>query len=160
MYYKNILYFNINSWRSVTLLTFLAILPNFLGMINIATPFGFKLHIFQYLIFLAAIIYGPMGGLISGTFGSLFTSITLNNPYIIIGNMILGFFVGFFTRLKWNTILAVLAAFLIQLPWLYYSDIYLAHMPVNIVYSLIIALFFSNLLWAIVAHYTAKHITT
>ena len=86
MNYKNIFYFNLKySWKSITLLTFLAILPNFFGMINFTTPFGFKIHIFQYLIFIAAIIYGPVGGLISGAFGSLFTAITLNNPYILIG---------------------------------------------------------------------------
>jgi uncharacterized membrane protein len=159
MNYKNIFYFNVkNSWKSITLLTFLAILPNFFGMINFQTPFGFKLHIFQYLIFLAAIIYGPIGGLISGAFGSFFTSISLNNPYILIGNIILGFFVGFFTRLKWNVILAVLTAYLIQLPWLYYSDIYLAHMPVKVVQGLILALFLSNTLWSVVTLLTYKPI--
>lgn len=159
MDYKNIFYFNIkNSWKSITLLTFLAILPNFFGMINFQAPWGFKIHIFQYLIFLAAIIYGPTGGLISGAFGSLFTAITLNNPYIIIGNIILGFFVGFLTRLKWNVILAVLTAYLIQLPWLYYSDIYLAHMPVKVVHGVIIALFLSNMLWSTVASLTYKPI--
>lgn len=159
MNYKNIVYFNVkNSWKSVALLTFLAILPNFFGMINFQTQWGFKIHIFQYLIFLAAIIYGPIGGFISGAFGSLFTAITLNNPYVLIGNIILGFFVGLFIRLRWNAVIAVLTAYLIQLPWLYYSDIYLAHMPIKVVQGVIIALFLSNMLWSIVTLLTYKPI--
>ena len=129
--YGNILDFNIKwTWKTITLLSFLAVFPNILGLYS-TTIFGVRIHFFQYLIFLAAIIYGPSGGLISGAFGSVWTAIALNNPYILIGNMILGFFIGFFIRLKWNIILAVLTAYLIQLPWLWLTDIYLAHMPVK-----------------------------
>ncbi|MFH2027920.1 MAG: hypothetical protein ABIJ08_02165 [Nanoarchaeota archaeon] len=159
MQYKNI--FNLNNeitWKSMTMLFFLAIMPNFLGMINIETQWGFKIHFFQYLIFLAAVIYGPTGGLISGAFGSFYTSITMNNPYIAIGNMILGLFVGLLVRLRWNMILAVLTAYLIQLPWLYYSDIYLAHMPFNVVIGVIIALSISNTIWAIMTRITYKQV--
>jgi len=35
---------------------------------------------------------------------------------------------------------AVLAAFAIQLPYLYVTDVYLAHMPVNVVYGVIATL--------------------
>jgi len=156
---KNIFLLDINlAWKSITLLALLAILPNFFGMINISTPWGFKIHTFQYLIFLAAIIYGPIGGFVSGAIGSLFTAISLNNPYVMVGNIILGFSVGILTRLNWNIILSVLTAYLIQLPWLYYSDVYLANMPVSIVQGLIFALFLSNLLWAGVALMTYKPI--
>lgn len=155
---KNIFNFNIN-WnpKTISLLTFLAIFPNILGLLNI-TLFGVKIHFFQYLIFLAAMLYGPKGGLISAGFGSLYTAILLNNPYIIIGNMLLGFITGFLIRLKWNIILAALTAYLIQLPWLIITDIYLAHMPISIVKGIIIALFISNLLWAIVAKTTVRYI--
>ena len=147
MQYKDMFSFKL-SWKSISLLAFLAVFPNFFGMMNISTAFGFKIHFFQYLVFLAAVIYGPVGGLISGAFGSVFTASALGNPYIAIGNMILGFFVGFFFRLKWNLVLAVLTAYLIQLPWLYYSDVYLAGMPVKVVYGVIITLFISNMVWA------------
>jgi len=159
MQYKNIFDFDVkNSWKSISLLAFLAIMPNFLGMINISTSWGFKIHFFQYLVFLAAIIYGPLGGAVSGAFGSLFTAVMLNNPYILVGNVILGFFVGVLFRLNWNIVLAALGAYLIQMPWLYYSDIYLAHMPVKVVYGVIIALFFSDILWAGLAWITYKPI--
>jgi len=159
MEYKQIFNFDIKlTWKSISLLAFLAIFPNFLGMINLPTAWGFKIHLFQYLVFLAAIIYGPTGGLISGAFGSVFTVITMNNPYILIGNMMLGFFVGFFVRLKWDIILAVLTAYLIQMPWLYYSDVYLAGMPVKVVYGVIIALLISDLLWGFFAKLSYKKI--
>ena len=159
MQYKNIFNFDIKiTWKSISLFAFLAIFPNFLGMVNLPTVWGFKIHLFQYLVFLAAMLYGPFGGLISGAFGSVFTATALHNPYILIGNMILGFFVGFFFRLKWNIVLAVLVAYLIQLPWLYFTDVYLAGMPIKVVYGVMVALLISNLVWAFGAKYSYKHI--
>ena len=156
--YGNILDFNIKwTWKTITLLSFLAVFPNILGLYS-TTIFGVRIHFFQYLIFLAAIIYGPSGGLISGAFGSVWTAIALNNPYILIGNMILGFFIGFFIRLKWNIILAVLTAYLIQLPWLWLTDIYLAHMPVNIVKGIVITLFASDTIWAAAVWLSYKYV--
>lgn len=155
---KNILNFNIKwTWKTLTLLAFLAIFPNVLGLYH-TTIFGVRVHFFQYLIFLAALIYGPSGGLISGAFGSMYTAIALHNPYIIIGNMLLGTLFGLFIRLKWNIILAVLTAYIIQMPWLWVTDIYLANMPVNVVKGAVIALFFSDILWAIIAKFTYKKI--
>lgn len=156
--YKHIFNFNIKwTWKTLTLLSFLAISPNILGLFH-TTILGVRIHFFQYLIFLAALIYGPYGGLISGAFGSLYTAIALNNPYIIIGNIILGGLFGLFIRLKWNLIIAALAAYLIQMPWLWVTDIYLAHMPISVVNGIVIALFFSDLLWAAVAGLTYKRI--
>jgi len=145
------------TWKTISLLSFLAIFPNVLGLFH-TSIFGIRIHFFQYLIFLAAIIYGPLGGLVSGAFGSIWTVAALNNPYIAIGNMILGFFVGFLIRLKWNIILAVLTAYLIQLPWLWITDIYLAHMPINVVKGAVVALFISNIIWAAIAGLTYEKI--
>jgi len=155
MEYKN---YHIWNWKAISLLIFLAIFPNFLGMINISTSFGFKIHFFQYLVFLAAVIYGRYGGLAAGAFGSVFSAVMLNNPYIVIGNMLLGFFVGYFFENKINIILSVLLAFLIQLPWLYFTDVYLVGMPVKVVYMIMVALFVSNMLWACLVKLTYKSI--
>lgn len=156
--YENIFGFNIKwTWKTISLLAFLVIFPDILGIFH-TTIFGIRIHFFQYLIFLAAIIYGPLGGLISAAFGSIYTAIALNNPYIIIGNMILGMLFGIFIRLKWNVILAALTAYLIQLPWLWITDIYLANMPVDVVKGIVVALLFSNILWAAVAKVTYKRI--
>ena len=156
--YKNIFGFNIGwTWKTIVLLGFLAVLPNFLGLIH-TTVFGVRIHFFQYLIFLAAAIYGPLGGAISGAFGSVYTAAALNNPYIVLGNIILGTFTGLFFRFKMHLVLAAMGAYLIQLPWLWFSDIYLAHMPVNVVRGVVVALFISNAMWATVAWLSYKKI--
>lgn len=142
----------------MSLFAFLAFFPNFIGMLNLPTVWGFKIHLFQYLVFIAAAIYGPMGGLVSGGFGSLFTAMTLNNPYIIIGNMLLGFLTGFFLKKGINLIIAVLMAYAIQMPWLWLTDVYLAHMPIVVVNRVVIALFFTNIIWALAAYYSYKSV--
>ena len=158
MNYKNIFNFDINwTWKTISLLGLLAIFPNILGLYSI-TIFGVRIHFFQYLIFLSALIYGPFGGLISGAFGSFYTAMALHNPYVVVGNIILGTLFGIFVRLKWNIIIAALAAYLIQMPWLWYSDIYLAHMPLAVVKGIVIALFFSDVIWAFVASLTYRQV--
>lgn len=149
-----------NEWnyKSISVLIILAVLPNVLGLINLPTLWGFKIHLFQYAVFLAAAIYGPFGGLISGGVGSVFTSMMMKNPYIIIGNMALGFFCGLFLRKGAGMIKAVLFAYIIQMPWLWLTDVYLAGMSVNMVNGVVIALLVSDLFWAIVTKYSYKPI--
>jgi uncharacterized membrane protein len=157
MEYKNIFSFDVEwNYKTIGLFLFLLALPNLLGMINIATPFGFKLHFFQAAIFLAALIYGPVGGLASGLVGSAYTAAMMGNPYIVVGNVLLGFFVGLFARYGMKTVFAVWLAFIIQLPWLVLTDYYLVHLPIAFIISLVVALAVSNTVWAIVAHYAAK----
>lgn len=156
--YKNIFDFNIRwNWKTVSLFLMLAAFPNILGAFH-GSVFGVRIHFFQYLIFLAAVIYGPFGGAISGAFGSVYTALALNNPYIVVGNIILGFFVGFFVRKGLNAVVAVLMAYAIQLPWLWVTDVYLAHMPVGVVNMIVIALLISNIIWGVFAWLTAKQI--
>ncbi len=153
--YKN--FFGVNfSYRSVLLLAFLALFPNLLGLIVLPTPFGFKFHLFQIAVFLAALLYGKWGGALSGAAGSVYTAIALNNPFIIGGNIILGFSTGFFAK-RTNIVFAVLAAYAIQLPWLYYTDL-LAGMPEPAVRGVVVALLFSNVVWAAVAALIYKRI--
>jgi uncharacterized membrane protein len=146
------------NYKTVTLFAVLLFLPNLLGMINVGTAIGFKIHFFQIAIFIAALIYGPFGGLLSGLIGSFYSAIIMNNPYIIIGNMILGFFAGYFCRKRFNTIVAVLLAFCIQLPWIVLTDFYLVGLSMPFIYSLILALLVSNILWAFIAHHSYKPI--
>lgn len=155
----NLLSFNIKwNYKTIGLFVFLLVLPNFLGMINISTPWGFKIHFFQLAIFIAALIYGPKGGLLSGLVGSTYSAFLMHNPYIIGGNVILGFFVGLFVRFGWPTIFVVLLAYLVQLPWLIITDYYFVHLPISFIKALIIALLISNIIWATVAHYFVKFI--
>lgn len=157
MEYKNIFGIELN-YKSISMLALLAILPNLLGMLNLPTVFGFKIHTFQYIVFIAAAIYGPLGGAISGGVGSMFTTFALNNPYIVVGNIILGFVVGFMIRSGWGMIQSVLIAYTIQMPWLYLTDVYLAGMPQALVVNIMIALLISNIVWATVARFTYKPI--
>lgn len=154
----NIFKFNLScNWKSIILFSFLLIFPNILGLFH-STIFGIRIHYFQYLIFIAAIIYGPIGGLLSGMCGSIHTALALNNPYIIIGNMILGFFVGLFYRTNNRIIISVIIAYLIQLPWLWITDLYFANMHVNIVKGIVVGLLISNIIFAIITKLTYKKI--
>ncbi len=145
------------SFKSLAVLAMLAVFPNLLGMIVLPTPFGFKFHFFQILIFLAAALYGKWGGAASGAFGSIYVAIALNNPYIILGNILLGFFTGIFAK-RINLMSAAIFAYAIQLPWLWYSDIFLAGMPVPVVNGVMWALLFSNIVWATVAMLLVKKV--
>lgn len=129
-------------------------MPNFLGLFSFQTPFGFRIHFFQYLIFLVAATYGPIGAAAVGAIGSVYTAVALHNPYVIIGNVILGFFAGLLV--KRTSVVAAMAAYLIQLPWLWISDVYLAGMPIPAVKVAIVSLFVSNLLLAGLAQLTSR----
>jgi len=158
MNYKNI--FGIETeWNSkrILLLISLLIFPNFLALFHFQL-FGLRIHFFQYLIFLAAFIYGSIGGILSGGLGSLYTAIALNNPYIAIGNIILGGFTGFFLRKKLGILPSIILAYLIQLPWLWLTDIYLAGMAMKYVNMIVIALLVSNILCGLATRFTAKKI--
>lgn len=140
--------------KSLMMLFILGIIPNLIGAINLPTIWGFNIHLFQIAIFVSAAIYGPVGGMISGGLGSTYTAIMLGNPYIIIGNIILGTFTGILFRKGYNLILSVIIAYLIQLPYLWGTDVYLVKMPSALVTKIVIALFVSNVFWAVVAKIT------
>ncbi|HEY5497310.1 MAG TPA: ECF transporter S component [Syntrophales bacterium] len=148
---------NILSWelpwnrKTVGVMLMLVFLPNILSMVNLTTPEGLKIHTFQVAIFLAASLLGPLGGLLSGLIGSLFSALTLSNPYLMIGNGILGFFAGWFLRRGIRPIFAVWMAFCLQLLWLIPTDYFLAGLSVSFIQNLVLILFLSNTLWAVVA---------
>jgi hypothetical protein len=143
--------------RTISVFLLLVFLPNLLGMINISAA-GFKIHFFQLAVILAAAVYGPVGGLAAGLVGSINSAMIMHNPYLIVGNMILGLFAGLFIRKGFNAVQAVLLAFAIQLPWLIVTDLYLVHLPISIITSIIIALLISNTIWSVVVHYSAKQV--
>ena len=129
-------------------------LPNVLGMINIATPWGFKIHLFQVAIILAAAIFGPAGGALSGFAGSIYAALIMGNPYLMVGNALLGFFTGVFLRHGFSLLPAVWIAFGMQLPWLILTDLYLVQLSLPMIRDLILALLLSNTLWAVAVHYS------
>jgi uncharacterized membrane protein len=157
MEYKNTFNFTWN-YKTLGLFIFLLAIPNVLSMINLPTPFGFQLHVFQFAVFVAALLYGPMGGALSGLVGSAYSAVMMHNPYLAVGNMLLGLFVGLFARYGLHTLLAVGLAYLLQLPWLIITDYSLVHLPAQFILMLVIALALSNLIWAIGAHFSVRFI--
>lgn len=139
--------------KEMVIFFILLMVPNILSMINLGTIYGFKIHSFQLSIFVAAIIYGKRGGALSGLFGSIYSAFIMYNPYIILGNIILGFFAGLFYEKTKNIFSSVILAFIIQLFWLIPSDYYFMQLSANFIKHLIISLFLSNLVWAIFALY-------
>ncbi|MFH1285809.1 MAG: hypothetical protein ABIH99_04465 [Candidatus Micrarchaeota archaeon] len=148
------------TYARVFILLALCLAPNILGMINYTADFGFKIHTFQLAIFLVALSFGPIGGALAGAFGSVFSAVATSNPYLLIGNVILGFAFGVLARMGWKVWKAVLAAYFIQLLWLIPSDLYLAHMPANVLTLLVISLLISDMIWAVVAKWIHGNLQT
>jgi uncharacterized membrane protein len=141
------------SRRSVITLVLLTALPNLLGMFNIATPWGFKWHCFQVAVFFSASLFGPIGGLLSGLAGSLVPALITGNPYIIVGNALLGALTGLLLKRGIAIVPAVWLACAIQLPWLIATDYYLVGLSAPFIKALVIGLFISNTVWALVAQF-------
>ncbi|MBI4634293.1 MAG: ECF transporter S component [Deltaproteobacteria bacterium] len=157
MMQSDTLSFNVKwNYKTTGMLMALIVLPELLGVVNVSVASGFKLHFFQAGIFLAAAVYGPWGGLASGFAGSFLSAYVMGNPYLLIGNALLGFCTGLFLRKGFRTVPAVWLAYAIQLPWLIITDYYLVHLPAPFIRGLVIALFLSNTLWAAGVHYLVK----
>ena len=144
--------------RNLLLFLVLLALPNLLGVINIPTPWGNKFHFFQAGIILASLVFGPLGGAAAGATGSVYSALALGNPYIVLGNIILGFFTGLFLRRRIPLVPTVLTAFVIQVVWLWPSDVYFQGMPVPAVNSIVVGLLLSNAVWALVIQLAAEFI--
>jgi uncharacterized membrane protein len=141
--------------KSIITLVILMLLPNLLGAIHLSTPWGFKIHLFQYAIFLAAFAMGPIGGLLAGFAGSLHAAYVMTNPYILVGNALLGFFTGYFFRRGHTYLRSALLGFGVQIPWLVATDYFLMNLPVSFIGGLLFALTLTNVLWAVPAGMSA-----
>ena len=141
--------------KTIGVLIGLALIPNLLGMINLATPWGFKIHVFQAAIFLAALLLGRWAGLIAGLGGSVYVAAALSNPFILFGNALLGFFTGHFTEKGFRPVVAVMLAFAIQLPWLVVTDYLFIGLSWSFIGALVLSLAVSNLVWAVAAAWAA-----
>ena len=141
--------------KSIVTLVILMLLPNLLGAIHLSTPWGFKIHFFQYAIFLAAFTFGPIGGLLSGFAGSLHAAYVMTNPYILVGNALLGFFTGYFFGRGHTYLRSALLGFGVQIPWLVATDYFLMNLPVSFIGGLLFALTLTNVLWAVPAGMSA-----
>ncbi|HQP40363.1 MAG TPA: hypothetical protein PK004_02860 [Smithella sp.] len=127
----------------------LIVFPFVLSLINLEFAQQWKVHFFPAAIILAALIFGSTGGLVAGVAGSLYSAFMLGNPYLIIGNAILGFFTGLFYQKTDKLILSVFLAFICQLPWLVLSDLYFMHLSNAFILKLVVVLFLADILWAV-----------
>ena len=141
--------------KTIGVLIGLALLPNLLGMINLATPWGFRIHVFQAAIFLAALLLGRWAGLIAGLGGSVYVAAALSNPFILFGNALLGFFTGHIAEKGFRPVVAVMFAFAIQLPWLVVTDHLFMGLSWSFIGALVLSLAVSNLVWAVAAAWAA-----
>lgn len=144
------------SWQEVLVspLFILIFLPLVLSLVHIATPWGFRIHFFQIAVICGAYLFGPIGGGIAGAAGSFASALLMSNPYLIVGNVILGTMTGLFVRWGLRPLFAIWLAFMIQLPWLIVSDYWFMGLSVQFIQGLIFSLFLSNSLWGIMVPFT------
>lgn len=142
--------------RIILAFSLLVLLPCLLSLVNVTFAQNWKIHFFPAAIFLAAASFGPAGGLVAGVTGSLYSAFFLANPYLMLGNAILGLMTGVFFRKTGRMVPAVLLAFACQLPWLIVSDYYFVHLPARFIINLVLVLFLGNLLWALVIDLAMK----
>lgn len=123
-------------------------------------PFaGWQLHFFQAGIFASAFMFGPLAGLAVGAVSSSYNGLfVLHNPWIIAGNALLGFFAGYFF-LKHGAYKAIIAAFAIQIPYVYVTDVYLMNMPQGVVLGILATLLVENAICAVAASWLSKQLS-
>jgi hypothetical protein len=136
------------SGKVISALAVLVLLPCLLSLININFAASWKIHFFPAAIILASVFYGAGGGLVAGVSGSLYSALFLGNPYLLVGNAILGLLTGVFYKRSGKIIPSVILAFACQLPWLILTDYYFVGLPAIFITRLVIVLFLTNILWA------------
>ncbi len=148
------------------LIAFIAVMcavANVLGFFTI--PIGIaEIHLMQLPIILTGLALGPRAGGLVGFIGAAVMAFRLHpaNPYILLGNAILGFMTGaFYSRLKKMRgrpvipqVISVLGAYIVQFPYVYVTDVYLMSMPSHVVQMLILPkLLIEDIISVLLAHF-------
>jgi uncharacterized membrane protein len=139
----------------------MAALANILGLLKLSIG-QLTIHLLQLPIILTGLVLGALAGGAVGLVGAILGALTLSppNPYIILGNAILGFFTGvLYDRLRGLKAapivpqsLALLGAFLLQAPYAYMTDVYLMAIPSAIAQLLLLTLFIEDVLSLLICH--------
>jgi len=117
----------------------------------------------QMPIILTGLSLGSWLGGLTGFIGAAVMAFRLRlpNPYILLGNAILGFLTGwFYSRIKKMRgrpvipqFLSVLGAILVQLPYIYVTDVYLMPMPSQVVLTIILPkIFLEDIICVLLCH--------
>jgi len=147
--------------KMVAFIAVMAGLANVFGLV--AIPVGpTSIHFMQLPIILTGLAVGAVPGASVGLLGSLVMAFSLPtaNPYIIVGNAILGLFTGlFYSHIKsWKVrpvipqLASVLAAYLIQAPYVYFTDVYLVSMHPAVVQAILLKLLAEDLVSLFTSH--------
>ncbi len=144
-----------SSTKQIALIIILSALANVLGFPPFSIPLGeAKIHFMQLPIIFAGLAIGALGGGVVGFIGAMVSAFVFPppsgpNPFILIGNAILGLFTGFFYfRLRRirppivPQLISVLGAIAIQFPYTYFSDVYLASLSAPLVFFTVLPLLF------------------
>lgn len=120
------------------------------------------LHLIQLPIVFAGLAVGAVAGGLVGFFGAFTMAFTLAkpNPYLTLGNAILGFLIGaFYARIRgWSRkpivpqVISVVLAYVVQAPYVYLTDVYGMGMPQVIVVSIMGVLLIEDLISALISH--------
>ena len=147
------------------LIAFIAVMcavANVLGFFSI--PLGItEIHLMQLPIIITGLALGPRTGGLVGFIGAAVMAFRLRppNPYILLGNAILGFFTGlFYLRLKKMRgrpiipqVISVLGAYAVQSPYVYVTDVYLMTMPEPLVQAILLKLLFEDVISVLLSHF-------
>jgi len=147
--------------KRIAFLAAMAALANILGLLKLSIG-QLTIHLLQLPIILTGLVLGALAGGAVGLVGAILGALTLSppNPYIIIGNAILGFFTGLlYDRLRGMKTapivpqsFALAGAFLLQAPYAYVTDVYLMAIPSAIAQLLLLTLFIEDTLSLLICH--------
>jgi uncharacterized membrane protein len=119
-------------------------------------PFASKIHFTQLPIFISALLFGPLAGLLTGAIGGLYMSYTVGIPFIVGGLGILGCSAGFLAhRLKRKPLVSSIFAWCIQAPYVFVTDyvwfVFSRLMPSSVALTVITTILLNLTIEAIIA---------
>lgn len=147
--------------RFVAFVVVMSALSNALGLFVIPTG-PVTLHLIQLPIVFSGFSAGAVAGGLVGFFGTFVMAFTLvkPNPYIIGGNAILGLLTGaLYSKVRKLSsrpilpqVISVFFAYLVQMPYVYVTDVYLMGMPHPVVVGILGVLLIEDLMSALISH--------
>lgn len=144
------------SSRFIAFVIIMSAVANVLGLA--AIPIGaMSIHFMQLPMILAGLVGGSLSGGFVGFVGAIVMALTTPkgiNPYIPLGNAILGSFTGlFYSGLRKMVkkpivpqVISAMSAFVVQAPYTYVTDVYLMSMPPPVVYGILLKLLVEDLI--------------
>jgi uncharacterized membrane protein len=151
----------VSTTKRIAFVAVMSALANILGYLSI--PIGTtKIHFMQLPIVLTALAFGAIAGGVVGFIGATVMALTLPMPnfFLLPGNALLGFLTGFFYSKLRNMkppiapqLIALIAALVIQFPYVYVTDVYSVSMPSPVVlYTILPKLFVEDIISLLIAH--------